>query len=49
MTLIQQLVQKGILDKEKAATLEYEAKTSDKKLEDLILDKNLCRRKFYFV
>src|SRR3989344_9295362 len=39
MTLIQQLVEKGILDKEKALALEWEVKTSGAKEEDLILEK----------
>ena len=41
MTLIQQLVKEGILDKEKALALEWEVKTSSKKEEDLILEKRI--------
>ena len=48
MTLIQQLVEKGILDKEKALALEWEVKTSAKKEEDLILGKRLLDEKSLF-
>jgi len=41
MSLIQDLSKKGILDREKAAFLEYEAKTSGKKEEEIILEKKL--------
>jgi type IV pilus assembly protein PilB len=41
MTLIQQLVEKKILDQGKATDLEWEAKTSGKTEEDLILEKRL--------
>lgn len=46
--LIQQLVEKGILDQEKATVLEWEAKTSGKKEEDLILEKRLLDEKSLF-
>ncbi|MDD5145528.1 MAG: GspE/PulE family protein [Candidatus Pacebacteria bacterium] len=39
--LIQQLLKKGLLDKEKAASLEYEVKNSGKKEEEVILEKQL--------
>lgn len=39
--LLQQLVKKGILDKEKALTLEYEIKNSLRKEEEVILEKGI--------
>ncbi|MDO8601423.1 MAG: GspE/PulE family protein [bacterium] len=48
MTLIQQLAQKGILDKEAALALEWEVKSSGKKEEDLILEKRLIDEKPLF-
>ena len=48
MTLIQQLVKRGILDKEKAASLEFEVKTSGKKEEELILEKGIVSETFLF-
>ena len=48
MTLIQQLVKKGLLEKEKAASLEYEAKSSGKKEEELILEKRIVSEDFLF-
>jgi type IV pilus assembly protein PilB len=48
MTLIQQLVKKGILDKEKAATLEFEIKESGEKEEEVILGRRLCDENFLF-
>jgi len=41
MSLLQQLVQKGILEREKAATLEYEIKSSGKREEEMILGKGI--------
>jgi len=46
--LVQQLVKRGILDKDKAMTLEFEIKTSGKKEEELILDKGLVSENFLF-
>ena len=48
MTLIQQLVKKGLLEKEKATSLEYEAKSSGKKEEELILEKRIVSEDFLF-
>ena len=42
------LAKKGILDQEKATALEWEAKTSGKKEEDLILEKRLVDEKSLF-
>jgi type IV pilus assembly protein PilB len=48
MSLIQQLVQKKIIDKEKAASLEFEIKTSGRKEEDVILEKKIASESFLF-
>lgn len=48
MTLLQQLVKKGLLGKERAASLEYEIKTSNKKEEEVILEKRIVSEKFLF-
>lgn len=48
MSLIEELIKKGILDKEKAASLEKEVKTSGKKEEELILEKNLVSEELLF-
>ncbi len=48
LSLLQQLVKKGILEKEKAASLEYEIKTSRKKEEELILEKSIVSEDFLF-
>jgi len=48
MILIQQLVKKGLLEKEKATSLEYEAKSSGKKEEELILEKRIVSEDFLF-
>lgn len=48
MTLIQQLVQKELLDKEKAAILESEIKTSGRKEEELILSRGITDEKTLF-
>lgn len=41
MTLIKQLIKKGIISKEKAVSLEYEASSTQKKQEELILEKKI--------
>jgi type IV pilus assembly protein PilB len=46
--LIQQLVKKGLLDKDKAATLEFEVKNSGKKEEDLILEDKIVSESILF-
>lgn len=48
MTLLQQLVKKGFLDKEKATSLEYEIESSGKKEEELILEKRIVSEGFLF-
>lgn len=48
MTLIQQLVKKGILDKEKATALEYEIKRSGRREEEAILELGLVSESFLF-
>lgn len=48
MTLLQQLVKKGLLEKEKAASLEYEIKTSERKEEEVILEKRVVSEDFLF-
>ena len=48
MPLIEELVKKGILEKEKAASLEEELKTSGKKEEELILEKGIVSEDFLF-
>ena len=48
MTLLQQLAKKGILDKQRVTSLEYEVKTSGKKEEELILEKRLVSELFLF-
>jgi type IV pilus assembly protein PilB len=48
MTLVQQLVQKKIIDKEKATALEFEVKTSGRKEEDVILEKKIVSESFLF-
>jgi len=48
MTLIEELVKKGILDKKVAASLEEELKTSGKKEEELILGKGIVSEYFLF-
>ena len=48
MTLIQQLVKKGILEKEKAGPLEFEIKNSGKKEEEVILDRGIVSESFLF-
>jgi len=48
MTLLQQLVKKGILEKEKAASLDFEIKSSGKKEEEVILEKGIVPENFLF-
>ena len=48
VALIEELVKKGILEKEKAASLEEELKTSGKKEEELILEKGIVSEDFLF-
>ncbi|MBL7156302.1 MAG: type II/IV secretion system protein [Candidatus Pacebacteria bacterium] len=48
MNLIQQLIKKGILDKDQATSLEYQIKSSDKTAEEVILDRRLITESFLF-
>ena len=48
MTLIDYLIKQGILDKARAGSLEYEAKTSGKKEEEIILEKNILTENALF-
>ena len=48
MTLVQQLVKKGILEKEKATALEFEIKSSGRKEEEVILGKGITSEIFLF-
>jgi len=48
MSLIQQLVKKRILNKQKATALEFEIKSSGQKEEELILDKKIVSEDFLF-
>jgi len=48
MTLIQQLIKKGILDKTRASALEYEIKTSDEKEEEVIIKKGIASEELVF-
>lgn len=48
MTLIQQLVKKGLLEKEKATSLEYEIKNSNKTEEEVILENRIVSEDFLF-
>jgi len=47
-TLIQQLVKKGILEKEKANALEFEIKNSRRKEEEVILERRVTSESFLF-
>ncbi|MFC1789416.1 GspE/PulE family protein [Patescibacteria group bacterium] len=47
-TLILQLIKKGFLDKEKAASLEFEAKNSGKKEEEVILENQIVSESILF-
>ena len=44
--LIQQLLKKGLIDKEQAASLEFEAKERRKKEEELLIEKNVVTEDF---
>ena len=46
--LIRYLVKKGILDKEKASTLEFEVNNSGKREEELLLEKGIVSESFLF-
>jgi len=46
--LLQELVKKGIIEKSKATSLEYEVKTSTKKEEEIILEKRIVSEDFLF-
>jgi type IV pilus assembly protein PilB len=48
MTLLQQLVQKGLLEKDQATSLEYEIKNSGKKEEEVILERRAVSESFLF-
>lgn len=48
MTLIQQLVKQGLLDKERATALEFEIKEKNLKEEEVILEKRICNEDFLF-
>jgi type IV pilus assembly protein PilB len=47
-SLIQQLAQKGLLEREQANTLEFEVKNSGKKEEEVILEKNIVSESILF-
>jgi len=47
-TLVQQLIKRGILEKEKATPLEFEIKNSGKKEEEIILEKGIVSESFLF-
>jgi len=48
MSLLDELIKNGVLDKEKAAILEKEIKTSGKREEEVILEKGLVAEDFLF-
>lgn len=48
MTLVQQLVKKGLLEKEKASSIEFEIKNSGRKEEDIILEHRIVSEDFLF-
>jgi len=48
MTLVQQLIEKKIIDKEKATSLEFEIKSSGRKEEEVILEKKIVSESFLF-
>ncbi len=48
MTLVQQLVKKGVLERERAVSLEYEIKNSGKKEEEVILEKRIVSEELLF-
>ncbi|KPJ56304.1 hypothetical protein AMJ49_05255, partial [Parcubacteria bacterium DG_74_2] len=48
MNLLQELVKQGIIEKEKAVSLGYEIRTSGKKEEEMILEKDIVSEDFLF-
>ena len=48
MSLIQQLLKKGIIDKEQATSLEFEAKEKREKEEELLIEKKIVAEDFLF-
>ena len=48
MTLIQQLIKKGILDKGKATALEFEVRETRKREEEVILERRIVDENFLF-
>ena len=48
MSLVWQLVKKGVISKERAASLEYEIKNSDKREEEIILEEEIVPEEFLF-
>ena len=48
MTLIEQLIKKGVIDKKQASSLEYDVKVSGKKEEEIILEKGLASEDILF-
>lgn len=48
MSLIQQLVDKGLLEKTRATSLEFEVKNSGRREEEVILEKNIVSEDFLF-
>ena len=48
MTLIQQLLKKGIIGKEQATSLEFEVKETKKKEEELLIEKKIVAEDFLF-
>ena len=47
-TLLQELLKKGIIDKEKALSLEFEIKEKGKREEEVILERRACEESFLF-
>jgi len=48
MDIILELIKRGVIEKEKVASLEYDAKSSNKKIEELILEKKLVSEDLLF-
>ena len=48
MFLVEQLLKKKVLDKSRAAALEYEIKTSGRRPEEILLDKKIVSEDFLF-
>ncbi len=48
MSLVKQLKEKGVVDKSRATSLEYEVKTSGKREEEIILEKEVVSEDFLF-